>query len=312
MTAKRTRVNKSAGRAPPSGVSLQSAVGAWMAVHALAKRGVGRTFGTLEAAHPQLIKHETRHGVDDVEVVLSDGGRLFLRTTRQPSQTKVAGFLTQAAKTFLEHKTSAGAAVPRPLVRGKDALVLAVPGNARKNLDDLETVFRRFDAFDKWTDIPLAGLTRPQAEALADAKAALVAEWMVISGAAPADDDLVELFGLLRIARFGLDRGQPLDMAIQQLLQDGIGLSGPDASATWDRLCHDNIKWMQEGSGADRAGIARYLKTIGIDVDGGAGSVAAHDATVVARDSGTDWRSSFLPRRKAAFRLISRMKSCGG
>ena len=280
MTAKRIRKNTSGGRAPPSGVSLQSAIGACMAVHALAKRGVGRAFGTVETAHPQLIRHETRHGIDDVEVVLSDGGRLLFQATRQPSQKKVAEFLAQATKTFLGHKTSEGAAIPRPLVRSKDAMVLAVPGKARKNLDDLGAVFRQFDTFDKWADVPLAGLTAPQARALAAAKATLVASWTAITGAAPADDELVELFGLLRIARFDLDRGQAHDMAMQQLLTDGIGLSELDASKAWDRLCRDNVHWMQHGTGADRAGIARFLKTISVDVDGLDGSVAEREAAV--------------------------------
>ena len=29
-----------------------------------------------------------------------------------------------------------------------------MPGKARKNLDDLDAVFRQFDTFDKWADVP--------------------------------------------------------------------------------------------------------------------------------------------------------------
>ena len=48
-------------------------VGAWLAVHALAKRGIGRTLGVVEDAYPSIIKQETKHGIDDVQAELSNG-----------------------------------------------------------------------------------------------------------------------------------------------------------------------------------------------------------------------------------------------
>jgi hypothetical protein len=206
-----------------------------MAVHALAKRGVGSVFGTVEAAYPDIIKHETWHG----------------------------------------------GSVQRPLTRSKDALVLVVPGEARKNLGELEAVLRKFDGFDRWSDVPLTGLTGPQEEELAKAKTTVVATWKAIKGAAPTDDDLVELFGLLRVVRFDLDPGERDERLVLALLQDGVGLTQAVASRAWDRLCRYNIEWMQQASGADRAGICRYLKRIDIDVDGGDGASVRQDAAVV-------------------------------
>jgi hypothetical protein len=281
MSTKRAKRNRSGGRAPPRGVSLQAAVAAWMAVHALAKRGVGRVFGTVETAYPNIIRHETWHGVDDVEVVLSDGGRLFLQATRQPKPAKVADFLRQATETWLAHKTSAGGSVHRPLARSKDALVLVVPGDARKNLGELETVCRKFDGFDRWSDVALAGLTGPQDGELVKAKTAAVAAWNATKGASPTEDELVELFGLLRVVRFDLDPGERDERLVLALLQDGVGLTQEEVSRAWDRLCRGNIEWMQQASGVDRAGICRYLKRIDIDVDGGDGSSLRHDAAVV-------------------------------
>ena len=256
MTKTKAKRNKSGGRAPPRGVSLQATVAAWMAVHALAKRGVGTVFGTVETAYPDIIRHETWHGVDDVEVVLSDGGRLFLQATRQPKPGKVTDFLKQATETWLAHKTSAGGSVQRPLTRSKDALVLVVPGDARKNLRELEAALRKFDAFDRWSDVPLSGLTGPQNEELPKAKAAVVATWKRIRGAAPTDDELVELFGLLRVVRFDLDPGERDERLVLALLQDGVGLTQAVASRAWDRLCRDNIDWMQQASGRTGRGFA--------------------------------------------------------
>jgi hypothetical protein len=268
-------------------VSLQSLVGAWLAVHALAKRGIGRTFGVVETAYPTLIKQETQHRLDDVQVELSNGGRLFPQVTRQPTQAKVADFLEQATDTWLEHKTPTGIEFKKSLKRGEDALVLMVPTSARQTLDALEQLFRKFDGFDRWSDVPLVGSTKLERQELTKAKATITARSKTATSKGPTDHELVEMFGLIKIVRLDLDHGMNDERNALSILQDGVGLSTTDSSRAWDRLVRTNVDWMQTKSGASRDGICRHLKAIGIDIEDTGKAVIRESVSLVASAAGT-------------------------
>ena len=111
-------------------------------------------------------------------------------------------------------------------------------------------------------------MTKPEREELAKAKATISACWKTANDSNPTDDDLVD--GLIRVVRLAVDRGKSDERLALSALQTGVGLSTTDASRAWDCLSQTNVEWMQSKSGANRDGICRHLKVIGIEIDSNA------------------------------------------
>src|SRR5207244_1546932 len=93
------------------------------------------------------------------------------------------------------------------LDRAHDALVLVVPYGAAKRLDDLHDACRQFDQATLWADAGAERLNEKQREALEHARNIFAKAYTKAKGQAPTNDELVELFAMVRIARVNVHDG---------------------------------------------------------------------------------------------------------
>jgi len=256
----RKRKKTGGGKATNAGVPFQGQTLAWIAVHALARKPLRRIFGGAADPVPVLLKHETGSGVDDAVIQLDPKGRLHLQVTTAPSPKKVADFLEQAAETWLESMTGGaqGEFTPR-LDKAHDALVLVVPTDAPKRLDDLHDACRQFDEATLWPDAGVDSLNEKQREALELARNIFAKAYTKAKGNPPSNDDLVEPIAMVRVARVdvangGGDQNDALNMLRQNVLGD------PNrAKDAWNLLVINSLEAMKRARGARREGLADTL-----------------------------------------------------
>ena len=263
----RKRKKAGGGKATAGGVGFQAEALAWIAVHALARKPLrGNIAGTADAT-PVLLKHETNAGVDDAYIELEPKGRLYLQATTDPSLAKVADFLKQVAETWLDTMTGGeGSEFTERLDRAHDSLVLVVPADAPKRLDDLEKACRQFDEATKWSDAGVDRLNAKQRAALKRAQCVVAKVYKASRGNPPSDDDLVELFAMVRVAKLGVaDEGRDQDDALEVLRRDVL-VDPAKARDAWNLLVTRTLDAMKRARGARRERLAETLARNGIAV----------------------------------------------
>ncbi|MER8586917.1 hypothetical protein NKH19_17010 [Mesorhizobium sp. M1338] len=122
---------KGGGNAPAGGVTIQASVAASIAVRLLAAVALDKRLG-LGAAKATAIRFETEVPVDDVLIETDSGGWVFIQsknslTGRFVLTSELGKTCDEFARLWLLTKDGQGErGWDRPLVRGKDAMLLAV------------------------------------------------------------------------------------------------------------------------------------------------------------------------------------------
>ncbi|WP_036142120.1 ATP-binding protein [Luteibacter sp. 9135] len=250
------------GRATEAGMAFQAAVGTWLAAHLLAKVPVGGRFGTDNEVVSVSIRLETGEGLDDIEVVQSNGGILSIQSKTNANLgsgpkaplTKTVG---QLARWIAEAKKAGP--LPDPT---HNAAIFAVSDKAASTLNDLESGCR---AMDMGGSFRLVSLQRNQAEraALSVFETLATPAWTAHTGAAPSDADLTSLARLFRVRRFAMNEGEVDWREASQLI--GRRLYGDETKG--DSPLRDLLdivrKLIGSGAPADRTGLIRELRRRG-------------------------------------------------
>ena len=262
------------GKATSGGVSFQAQTLAWVAVHALAQTPLPMRFAGTTDTSPVVLKHETSACVDDACIELEPKGRLYLQVTTDPSPAKVADFLKQAAETWLEAMT--GGEEPdftERLDRAHDSLVLVVPPHTPKRLDDLENACRQFEEATLWSDAGVDRLNASQRAAVERARPIFAKAFTAKLGKPPSDDELVELFAMVRVARLDVADGARDQAHALDILRWDVLANPAQAQDAWNLLVTRTLDAMKRGRGARRERLAETLARNAILVKRAAGGV---------------------------------------
>ena len=258
----KTKPIRAGGRATEAGMTFQAAVATWFAVHILVRLQVGGRFGLNSAALPTAIRLETGTGLDDIEVMQSDGGALLIQT--KTSATLATGEKSPLAKTgrqlanWMANAKAAGGA-PDP---SSNAAILAIRSDAARTLDNLETGCRAFDLGGSWA-VTKSQRNAAQRSAVSALEKIVTAAWTQHLGEPPTEGDLADMARNFHVARFSMDEGDADWREASRLL--GRHLYGGDAAG--DAPLRDLRGIMRDliGSGApaDRNGLLAALRRRG-------------------------------------------------
>lgn len=251
------------GKATFTGTTFQAEIAAWIAVHLLAKCPLRQVFGIENEAIPESIRLETAHAVDDIFVRFSPQGRLFIQATTDLSLSfvgkeppKLVKTLVQSLNTWEDHKAAQStASFQSPLKRGVDAIIIAIPQGEPLTLENLEKVFRCFDQHSQWRDAATDRMSGPEQEALANARTVL----RNAASSPISDDELVELFGLIRIVRLQVEEGGHDYQKAIELLQREVLEDPKRAQDALNLLLRNSSTLAKRAASADRAGLIREL-----------------------------------------------------
>ncbi|WP_194909029.1 ATP-binding protein [Catenulispora rubra] len=238
------------GAGGASGVGIEGRITAWVACHVLARRTVVE-FDV--AGVPVSVGGQTSHGVDDVGVVLDDGGYVLIQSKKKLTRSELddsdlADALRQVVAVFRDglrvgHESS----LIRPVDPVRDRLVILTDQDAPPTVrEDMAQVVSRLAHLPATEPFDGVARNKGQATALRVLLEHLRREWSAhpapakpkgktkgvaapvtgsqtaagcghVPGDTPTDDELRALFRVLRVCAVGLSAGQPERRAAETL-----------------------------------------------------------------------------------------------
>ncbi len=254
------RSNAAGGRATEAGMSFQAYVATWFAAQMLADAPVGSAFGLPATLRVVGLQCETGDAIDDIVVRFDDGASIFLQCKTQaglttPKDSPLARALDQLVQLYLSEK-------PVGSVRA----LLAVPEDAHRSLDKLESACRLFDHGGTWIEV-IDRATLEAREALELFQTHVRSKWLAVQNTPPQPDDLVKLARLFHIHRFPADATSDAWRNAAHLL--GRSLYGSDGKGETPMLALLALsrRLILTGAPIDRVGALAGLRTAGhIDV----------------------------------------------
>lgn len=183
-------------------MAFQAAVGTWFAAHLLAQMPVGTRFGLASTAYPVSLRFETGSGLDDIEIGLSNGSRIFVQCKTIPS-------LSKATDSDLAATISQADSLISPLSLSdveQVAAVMAVSQTAPASLNALHQACRMFAVGGSWLEVH-GRLNQQQQSALDLFRTHLASARTASGAAAPTDDEVARTACAFRIERFTVELG---------------------------------------------------------------------------------------------------------
>ena len=263
------------GAAAAAGFSFQDSIGAWAAVDVLAEQAATPRWGLEPTVFYTEIRCETGLPVDDLLIVTSAEGGVYLQAKRyitlSPGEdSDLASVISQFVRHFLAQRSQMPGRHPweRPLDPERDRLVLMTDGRAPKWAKvHLPTVLERFRRDSQLVMLPEAATSKEERVAANTLLSHAQTLWRRLEGGEPTAVDLRTLFSLIRVDFLdlridGIDGRE--DIAAMDKLRRAV-LENPSQAETAYKILKGYCKTLTATrSGTDRADLLRTLLRSGI------------------------------------------------
>jgi hypothetical protein len=195
------------GAAAAGGFSFQDSVAAWAAVDLLAEQAATLRWGLDPSVSYCEIRCETGLPVDDLMIITSSGGAVYVQAKRgvklsSGADSQLGSAVDQFVRHFLSQRSHGPGQHPweRPLDEDRDRLVLVTDGNAPKWATlHLPALLDRFRRDPVWTDLTDAAKNKDENYAAKMILSHAKSSWRRSVGKVPTATDLRELLSLVRI-----------------------------------------------------------------------------------------------------------------
>lgn len=253
-----TATRRAGGRATEAGMAFQAEVGMWFAAHLLARAPVGARFGLSVGAYPVSLRLETGDDLDDVEVTLSDGGRIVIQCKTNPNlsrsaESDLAATIAQVVS-FIASSESEGLQ--------KSVAVMAVLPSAAASLNSLHEACCQFAMGGDWPTI-YAQANQSQRDALDIFRTHVTTARTEAASPVTTDQDVVKAARFFRIDRFAGQLGGSDWREASNILGSrvyGAEECGPTPLAALLGIVRTLIR---TGAPCDREGLLQQLRVMG-------------------------------------------------
>jgi hypothetical protein len=245
---------------------------------------------------------ETGGGVDDLVLVTSHTGQLFVQAKRRIDLAQGAGseFASYVAQCVRQHRlgrtgtASVGAGAGGVLDWTRDRLVLVTSPTASAGVRvHLRAVLERGRELPVADPLEVLATNRNEERAREVVVAHLRRAWAQEHGSAPSVPQLREVLALMQVEVLDVEPGGDGEREAQTLLGPGV-LADPNQRATaWTTLVDLCTDLMRRRSGTDRRGLQQSLAGAGVVV-GPAHSYEADIVRLRARSTATSRRLAHL------------------
>jgi hypothetical protein len=263
------------GAAAAAGFSFQASIAAWAAVDVLAERAATPRWGLEPAVFYTEVRCETGLPVDDILIVTSAAGGVYLQAKRSialsPSEdSDLASAIGQFVRHFLGQRSQRPGRHPweRPLDPERDRLVLMTDGQAPKWAKvHLPAVLQRFRRDSQLIMLPEAATNNDERLAARTLLSHAQTLWRRLGDGDPSPLDLRTLFSLIRVdfldLRIDAVDGRE-DVAAMDKLRQAVLVNPSQAETAYNLLKAYCQTLTATRSGTDRADLLRELLRSGI------------------------------------------------
>jgi hypothetical protein len=289
------------GAATAGGVAYQARVAAWAAARILAEERASGFWGFPSISLAALYC-ETGAGVDDLLLVTSGAGQLFVQAKRridlgQGAGSEFASYVAQCVRQHRMGRTSWGssdAGVGGPLDRSRDRLILVTsPAASAMVRVHLRAVLERGRELPVADPLDVLATNQDERRALDVVVAHLRRAWDEEHGSAPSVSQLREVLELMQVEVLDVEPGGDGEREAQTLLGPGVLRDSSQRATAWTTLVDFCAGLMRRRSGTDRRGLQQVLERVGVVVEP-AHSYEADIARLRARSRATSRRLAHL------------------
>lgn len=259
------------GAATAGGMDFQHRVAAWVAVHILAEKDVTPPWDLSSGTTLEWIRCETEQPVDDLLVGTSDNGYIYAQIKRRirlskSAESELASALDQFVRQFITCRSaSSGQVCNRPLEPEKDRLVLITSASSSRPIKDhLPVVLNRIRHLTQQQLLDEAAKNQREREALDVIKEHLCRSWRGCLGNHPSEDELRQIFSLMRVQVLDVDGGGNDEREALNLLRQAVLQDPEQDQMAWHSLINLCATLASQRSGADRKLLQRGLLNSGI------------------------------------------------
>ncbi len=289
------------GAATAGGVAYQARVAAWAAARILAEEGASGFWG-FPSASLAAVYCETRGEVDDLLLVTSAAGQLFVQAKRRIDLEQRAGseFASYVAQCVRQHRAgrmgagASGAGGGGPLDRRCDRLLLVTGSAASASVRvHLRAVLERAREHPVADPLALLATNQDDQRALEVVVAHLRRAWEQEHGSSASTGQVHEVLALMQVEVLDVEPADHGEREAQTLLGPGVLGDPSQRGIAWAVLVDFCVGLMRRRSGTDRRGLQQALERAGILVDP-AHSYQADIARLRARSTATSQRLAHL------------------
>jgi hypothetical protein len=263
--------NTSGGVAEATGSNYENLVAAWYCVRILLGSAAHPDFDLPHITRVIELSLQSAAAVDDINLVTSDDGRIFVQAKRSVTLSRTADSpLGSAIDQFVRQLSSGVSLDPkgasfRALDRTRDRLVLATRGaRAAKITNVLPRLLRRLRdraGVETISHVVSSAEEREVAEVI---EAQIRASWATHLGVTPSDADVGQLLRYLWVQTLDVEEGEADRRSALDLMRANL-LAGPSqAELAFSLLVARCGRLRAERSGADAGGLLTSLSTSGI------------------------------------------------
>jgi len=261
------------GAATASGMDFQNRVAAWVAVHVLAEKDAGATFGLPNDVFLEWLRCETGQSVDDLVVGTSAGGFVFIQAKRRiqlsaSKSSEFASVIDQFVRQFISCRNHVSATPPfnRPLDKTKDRLVLVTSSSSSARIR--EDLVRYLNVVQDWPqeqDLATITLNKSGSIVFSTLVELVNRSWERCTASKPSRDEIRELLGLIKVEVIDVVGGVD-EKAVKALLKAAVLASSNQDELAWSKLNLVCAEMSVRRSGAGRSELSRMLQDAGVRV----------------------------------------------
>lgn len=263
----------SGGVAEASGSNYENLVAAWYCVRILLGSAAHLEFDLPSATRIVELSLQSAAAVDDVNLITSDDGRIFIQAKRSVTLSRSAGSpLGSAIDQFvrqlkdgivLDHKGTA----TRLLDQSRDRLVLATRGaRAAKITNVLPRLLRRLRDRASIETISHVASSTEEREVAEAIETHVRASWTTHFGATPSDADVGQVLRHLWVQTLDVEEGEGDRRSALDSLRANLLADPAQADLAFSSLVTRCGRLRAERSGADAGGVLVSLSRAGISL----------------------------------------------
>lgn len=262
------------GTATAGGMDFQHRVAGWVAAHILAEKDATQPWDLPTGTTLEWLRCETEQPVDDLLVGTSSNGLIFAQIKRtlqlsEAADSDLASAFDQFVRQFVACRAKCTGPQPwdRPLDPVRDRLILITsPSSSEPVRRYLSAVLSRLR--DLLADQPLdsAPANADERRVFSSVQAHVTRSWQKALATDPSDNELRQLFSLVRVQQLDVDEGGDGEREARTILRTVVLKDPDEAEIAWALVVSLCANLAKERSGANRPALQGALVNAGLQL----------------------------------------------
>ncbi len=268
----RKRSSNAGGSATHAGTGFQDHVAVWIAVRILDEQNASAPWELASTITLEQLHCETSEPVDDLLVITSIRGCVFIQAKHSLNLEKKAGSdlascLDQFTRQYQFGAPTADQGTRRPLDVAKDRMVIATSTNSSEAIRvNLPTLLKKLSHLLPSQTSSDAVLSEKEQQIFGVLQDHIRRSWQAYTEVLPCEHDILQLLSFVRVQTLNVDEGQNDELWAKDILRRSILQDPTQSDSAWSTLYRACANRAINHSGANRRALQHILLDACIEI----------------------------------------------